>query len=113
MSKQTGSETGSWGKPANSGPWPVDRCISSNDVVNNVQFFAQTDPFASYDLNILSGATGIYFVLPDAFLTLKVTAAIDSHFMNHQWPLFQLKIFFTVLLKKKVTYILDGLSMSK
>ncbi len=41
------------------------------------------------------------------FLT-QVPVAIDLHFMNHHEPLFQLKIFFTGLLKKKVTYILDG-----
>ncbi len=47
------------------------------------------------------------------FFTLKVTVANDLHFMNHKRPQFQPKIIFTVLLKKKVSYILDGLRMSK
>ncbi len=34
--------------------------------------------------------------------------ALDLHFMNYQVPRFQLKIFFTVLVKKNVTYILEG-----
>ncbi len=46
---------------------------------------------------------GIIFVLPVyAFLTLKVMAAIDSHFMNQQRAWFQLKIIFTVGLKKTI-----------
>ncbi len=59
-----------------------------------------------WDLNMLSSATGINLVFSAcAFLSLKVPVAIDLHSINHQWTRFQLKIFFTVLLKKKVTYI--------
>ncbi len=65
------------------------------------------------DLNILPEATGITFVFPvTAFLTLNVTAPIALQIMNKEGPWIQLKILFTVLLKK-VTYILDGLRMSK
>ncbi len=46
------------------------------------------------------------------FLNSLKRAAIDLHVINHQGPQFQLKILFTVLLKKKVT-ILDGLRVSK
>ncbi len=67
--------------------------ITGNNVINNVQFLAQTDRFTSWDLNISSGATCIHFVLP------VVLVATDLHFMNHQGPQFQLKILFTVLLK--------------
>lgn len=50
----------------------------------------------------MSGGVGIHFMLlVNAFLTLKVMAAIDLHCMNHQGPWFDLKIFFTVLQKKK------------
>ncbi len=46
-------------------------------------------------------------------LTLQMAVAIDLHFMKHKGPPFQGQIFFTVLLKKKVTYILNGLRVSK
>ncbi len=43
----------------------------NNYIVNNIQFLAQTDRFASEDLRILSGAVGINFVLLFyAFLTI-------------------------------------------
>ncbi len=84
----------------------------SNNVVNDVQFLAQTDRFTQ-DLNISSRATGIHFVFLDMLLYSQKQAATDLHFMNHQGPRFQLNIFFTVLLKKKVTYILDGLRVSQ
>ncbi len=47
------------------------------------------------------------------FLTLEMMVAADLHFMNHQGPQFQLNVSFTVLLKKKVTCILDDLIVSK
>ncbi len=51
---------------------------------------------------------GIRFFLPwYAFLTREVLVAADLHFMNHHGVQFQLKIFFTILLKEKVTYILS------
>ncbi len=75
----------------------------SDYIVNKVQFLAQTDCFASEDLNMSSGGTGINSTLPDMlfFFTLTVPLAIDLHFMNHQGPHFQLKNLFAVLLKKK------------
>ncbi len=62
-----------------------------------------------------SEAKGINFALPDMlfFFLLPVVLVVDLHFMNYQGPRFQLKVLFTVLLKKKVTYILDSLRMSK
>ncbi len=66
--------------------------ITGNNAVNNVQFLAQTDCFASYDLIISSGAMEINFMLPACiFLTLKVPVTIDLHFINHQEAQFQLK----------------------
>ncbi len=38
---------------------------------------------------------------------------LDLHCVNHQGAQFQLKIFTTLLLKKKVDYILDGLRVGK
>ncbi len=43
-------------------PCCLSLCITGNNVVNNVQFLAQTNRFASYDLN-----TSIHFVFPDMF----------------------------------------------
>ncbi len=55
------------------------------------------------------------FVLPDMlFFTLKLPAAIDLHFMNPQVAQILLKLFITGLLKKKkVSYIMYGLRVSK
>lgn len=44
------------------------------------------------------------------FFYSQKLAAADLHFMNHEGPQLQLKIF-PVLLKKKGTYILDGRSL--
>ncbi len=42
--------------------------------------------------SIYIGASGIHFVSLDmVFLTVKVPVAVNSHYMNHQGPQFQLK----------------------
>ncbi len=63
----------------------------------------------------MSRATGINFAFLHTvcFFYSQKCATADVHFVNHQGPRFQLKTFLTVLLKKKVIYILNGLRVSK
>ncbi len=79
--------------------------ITGNNVVNNAQFLAQSDPFNSYILYISSGSVNLVFLVPAFFFYFQVPEAADSHFMNHQGSRFQLEIF--------LTYICDGLRVSK
>ncbi len=90
--------------------FPVCLWITVN---NNDQLLAQTDRFTSWDLYLVR-STDINFVLPDMlffFFLLLCPGSRWLPFMNHQGPRFQLKIFYTVRLKKKS--ILDGLWVSK
>ncbi len=59
-----------------------------NIVVNNVQFLAQNDNFASCDLNISSGVMGIHFVLPVyAFYALWDSQSDGRRlFAFYEWP---------------------------
>ncbi len=47
------------------------------------------------------------------FFTPVVLVSVDLHYMNYQGTQFQLKIFFSVELKKKSQLQLDGLMVSK
>ncbi len=47
------------------------RLLITGTVVNHVQFLVQTDCFASSDLSILSGATGVDLVCLDMIVILK------------------------------------------
>ncbi len=62
--------------------------ITGNIVVNNVQFLAQNDNFASCDLNISSGVMGINFVLPVyAFYALWDSQSDGRRlFAFYEWP---------------------------
>ncbi len=63
--------------------------ITDNKVVDNVQFLAQTDRFASQDLDVSLGATAFILCCLYVFcFTLKVPVAIDLYCMNHQEPQF-------------------------
>ncbi len=45
--------------------------------------------------------TSMFYQESLVFWTLKVTVAIDLRFVNHQGPQFQMKIIFSLLLKKE------------
>ncbi len=84
--------------------------ITGNNVANNFSFFAKTDRLPP---EYIPRSQGINSVLPDMlFVYSECAVAAELHFMNHHGPQFHLKLFFTVLLKKKHLY-LDELTVSK
>ncbi len=78
--------------------------ITGNNAVNNALFSCTDWLFRFIRPQHIVGRLICYFYS-------HKWAATDLHFMNHYGPRFQLKIFFNVLLKKKV--ILNGLRVSK
>ncbi len=84
----------------------------TGNVLNSVHFIAQTG-FASYDLNISWGV--LVFILCSLIyvVTSQKHVATNLHYMNHKGPQFQKHILSSSNKEKKVTYILDGLRVSK
>ncbi len=82
----------------------VDACA---EVINTVQFLAQTDCFVRDILRVLrhqcivtSRRVNLFFLCM-FFLILKAVGPIDCHYMTDRLQRFELKIFVCVLLKKQ------------
>lgn len=60
--------------------------MDANNVVNNVQYPAKTDRFASQAAKNVTRSHGDYFCIGYfCFLTSQSDASFALHYMNHRW----------------------------